>query len=106
VIGVLTRRDLLDPECDVAQTLAKTITRDPVVVFDDSTLRDAADQMVAEGVGRLPVLERARPHRLVGILSRSDLLSAHAPRLAAASSVQPARTYFMSSGGFGRSRVP
>jgi chloride channel protein, CIC family len=93
VVGVLTRRDLLDPECDATKTLAQAITRDPVVVFEDSTLRDAADQMVAEGVGRLPVLERTRPHRLVGIISRSDLLSAHAPRLQAASRVQPGRRF-------------
>ena len=106
VIGVLTRRDLLDPDADVTQTMASTITRDPVVVFDDSTLRDAADQMVAEGVGRLPVLERARPHRLAGILSRSDLLTAHGPRLEAASRVQPARTHLMSPGSFGRTKVP
>lgn len=61
------------------------------VVFDDNTLRDAADQMVAEGVGRLPVVERSESHRLVGIITRSDLLSAHAPRLNAALEVQRPR---------------
>ncbi len=91
LVGVLTRRDLLDPSRDVTQPLAQAVTRAPVVVFDDNTLRDAADQMVAEGVGRLPVLERAAPHRLVGILSRSDLLSAHAPRLDAAKRRQQRR---------------
>ena len=92
VLGVLMRRDLLDPAIDAAQTAAATIVRAPVVVFEDNTLRDAADQMVAEGVGRLPVVERDEPHRLVGIISRSDLLSAHAPRIHAASRVQRART--------------
>jgi CBS domain-containing protein len=92
VLGVLTRRDLLNAAVDGAQTVAATIVRAPVVVFDDSSLRDAADQMVAEGVGRLPVVERDEPHRLVGIISRSDLLSAHAPRIDAASRVQRART--------------
>jgi CIC family chloride channel protein len=91
VLGVLTRRELLDPSRDALQTVAQTITRAPVVVFEDSTLRDAADQMVAEGVGRLPVVERDEPHRLIGIISRSDLLSAHGPRLNAASQVQRAR---------------
>ncbi|MDB4909736.1 MAG: Cl-channel voltage-gated family protein [Gemmatimonadetes bacterium] len=91
VVGVLTRRDLLDPACDPMQTVAQTIRRAPVVVYEDSTLRDAADQMVAEGVGRLPVVEREEPHLLVGIISRSDLLSAHAPRLDAASRVQRGR---------------
>ena len=91
LVGVLTRRDLLDPARDATQLLAQAITRAPVVVFDDNTLRDAADQMVAEGVGRLPVLERAAPHRVVGILSRSDLLSAHAPRIDAATRRQRTR---------------
>jgi len=47
--------------------------------------------MVTEGVGRLPVLARAEPHKLVGIVSRSDLLAAHAPRLDAASRLQTPR---------------
>ena len=91
VLGVLTRRDLFDPAADPGQTVAHAITRAPVVVFSDNTLRDAADQMVTEGVGRLPVVERDFPHRLVGIISRSDLLSAHGPRLNAASTVQRVR---------------
>ena len=92
VLGVLTRRDLLDPACDATRTVVQAVRRAPIVVFDDNTLRDAADQMVTEAVGRLPVVEREAPHRLVGIISRSDLLSAHAPRLDAASRVQTART--------------
>jgi CBS-domain-containing membrane protein len=55
-----------------------------VVVYEDSTLRDAADQMVIEHVGRLPVVHRHATRQLVGIISRSDLLAAHAPRLEAA----------------------
>ena len=89
VVGVLTRRDLLT--ADVTLTVAQAIRRAPIVVFDDSTLRDVADQMATEGVGRLPVVERDAPHRLVGIISRSDLLSAHQPRLDAASRVQQGR---------------
>ena len=49
----------------------------------DNTLRDAADLMVNEGIGRLPVVERTAPRRVIGIISRSDLLAAHASRLAA-----------------------
>ena len=42
-----------------------------------------ADQMVHERVGRLRVVTRDAPARVVGMISRSDLLSAHEPRLAA-----------------------
>jgi predicted transcriptional regulator len=51
------------------------------VVFEDSSLREAADHMVQEGVGRLPVVSRAAPRIPLGILSRSDLLAAHQKRL-------------------------
>jgi CBS-domain-containing membrane protein len=37
--------------------------------------------MVLEEVGRVPVVRRDAPRRVIGILSRSDLLAAHAPRL-------------------------
>jgi len=44
-------------------------------------LREAADHMVNHGVGRLPVIDRANPGRLVGMITRSDLLCAQRPRL-------------------------
>jgi CBS domain-containing protein len=84
LVGVLTRRDLLAPDADERRPLAALVRRPPVVVFADSSLRDAADQMVVEGVGRLPVVERAQRSTVVGMISRSDLLAAHAPRLRAA----------------------
>lgn len=83
LIGVVTRRDLHDARTE-GRPLREIIKRPPVVVFDTSTLRDAADQMVLEQVGRLPVVSRDDPRRVIGIVSRSDLLAAHAPRLTAA----------------------
>ncbi|MEO5814071.1 MAG: chloride channel protein [Gemmatimonadaceae bacterium] len=86
LVGVVTRRDLLsgpDIGLDGLRRVRDVVRRAPAVVYGDSTLRDAADLMVTQGVGRLPVVERAEPRRVVGILTRSDLLAAHAPRLAA-----------------------
>jgi hypothetical protein len=37
--------------------------------------------MVSQGVGRLPVVSRAAPTQVIGMLTRSDLLSAHGRRL-------------------------
>jgi len=91
--GVVTRRDLLNAAHSGLLRLSEIIHRAPVVVYDDSTLRDAADQMVVEHVGRLPVVKRGAPNELVGILSRSDLLAAHAPRLEAAHRVRRVRTF-------------
>jgi CBS domain-containing protein len=82
--GVLTRRDLLDPARAEGTTIGSLVRRPVVVVYDDNTLREAADHMVRAGVGRLPVVSRDAPRTVVGIVSRSDLLSAHEDRLDAA----------------------
>jgi H+/Cl- antiporter ClcA len=79
LIGVLTRRDL--EGSDASATLRSLVTRAPAVVYDDSSLRDAADQMTREEIGRLPVVKRSTPDRVVGFLTRSDLLTAHRRRL-------------------------
>ena len=47
---------------------ASLIQRPPVVVFDDSTLREAADHMVRAGVGRLPVVTPRAAAQVVGII--------------------------------------
>src|SRR3954471_19777380 len=83
LVGVLTRRDLVGGDENEQQPISSLIHRPPVVVYAESTLRDAADQMVRASVGRLPVVERSAPYRVVGMLSRSDLLAAHAGRLEA-----------------------
>jgi CIC family chloride channel protein len=92
LVGVVTRRDLLagpDVELGGLRLVRDVVRRPPAVVYGDSTLRDAADLMVTQGVGRLPVVERRDPRRVVGILSRSDLLAAHGSRLAAGRMTMP-----------------
>jgi chloride channel protein, CIC family len=80
LVGVVTRRDLLE---EVAPTTAvrAVIKRRPLVIFDDSSLRHATDLMAAEGVGRLPVVAREEPDRVIGMLTRSDVITAHTRRL-------------------------
>jgi CIC family chloride channel protein len=79
LIGVVTRRDFMAAQD--GSRVRDLIHRGPVVVFEDSSLRDAADQMVRANVGRLPVVARTQSDRLVGFITRSDLLAAHGPRL-------------------------
>ena len=40
-------------------------------------LRQAADHMVNHDVGRLPIISCGSGHQLVGLVTRSDLLSAY-----------------------------
>ena len=81
VCGVLTRRTLLDPQWHYTHTLSELVTRKPIAVNEGHSLREAADHMVAEKVGRLIVVSKDDPHKLVGILTRGDILAAHAQRL-------------------------
>ncbi|WDS35861.1 chloride channel protein [Pseudoxanthomonas sp.] len=81
VIGVVTRRNLLGPPLQGDPLVGSLIKRSLLAVREDHSLREAADHMVESDVGRLVVLSREKPHRMVGILTRGDLLAAHAQRL-------------------------
>jgi chloride channel protein, CIC family len=76
LVGVVTRRDLLDLDLPITARVGDLIRRPAVVVFDDMSVRQAADRMVQAGVGRLPVVRRDAPQHLVAIISRSDVLEA------------------------------
>jgi len=75
----LTRRDLLKDSPNT--TVSELINRPPVVIYEDSSLREAIDQMTTEAVGRLPVVTRKDPDKVIGILTRSDLLAANKRRI-------------------------
>jgi CBS domain-containing protein len=82
LVGVLTQRDL-SPERHASTSRARDlVSRPAIVVYDDCSLREAADHMVHHQIGRLPVVTRATPHKVIGMLTRSDLLEAHQPRVA------------------------
>src|SRR6185312_11804098 len=80
LVGVLTRRDIYEAT-DANATVRTLIKRSPAVVFDSSSLREAGDQMVREKIGRIPVVTEATPGRIVGILTRGDLIGVHGRRL-------------------------
>jgi H+/Cl- antiporter ClcA/CBS domain-containing protein len=81
LVGVTTRRDILDPQVPADILVGTLVRRPPVFVHDDSTLREAADLMVDHDIGRLPVTARSAPRTVVGMITRSDLLRAHRRRL-------------------------
>jgi H+/Cl- antiporter ClcA/CBS domain-containing protein len=81
LLGVVTRRQLYQNPLPENATVQSLIQRAPLVVREDHTLREAADHMVESDVGRLIVVSKDAPHRMVGIVTRGDLLAAHARRL-------------------------
>jgi H+/Cl- antiporter ClcA/CBS domain-containing protein len=81
LLGVVSRKGIFELDKGDTESIASLIQRAPAVVFEDNTLREAADLMVVEKVGRLPVVLRDNPLQITGIISRSDLLHAHHQRL-------------------------
>ncbi|NBV20642.1 MAG: chloride channel protein [Proteobacteria bacterium] len=77
LVGIITQGDIVR---GLRQTLNDEITeagsRDLVVAFPDEPLHDALSKMLARDVGRLPVVERDDPTRVVGYLGRASILSA------------------------------
>jgi CBS domain-containing protein len=76
LIGVLTRRDILESTLPPMTPIADLIHRAPVVVYGDCTLRDAVDHMINHDIGRLPVMGRSGVAGVVGMITRGDVLSA------------------------------
>ena len=82
VVGVITRRNFLDPTKPDSTPAGELVTRVPAIIFPDNSLRQAADHMVRADIGRLVVVSREQPRKVIGFLTRSDLLRAHETRLA------------------------
>ena len=79
-VGIVTRSDLLqnfDREGDTDPSMIEIGSASPVVAYPDESLQDALARMVRSGVGRLPVVERDDPTRLVGMLSRDCVMAAY-----------------------------
>ena len=75
--GVVTRRDLERHAAEPSRPVGAILSRPPVSVFDDDSLHDAIDLMLTHDVGRLPVVSRSAPRKVVGFLTRSSVLSAY-----------------------------
>jgi CBS domain-containing protein len=77
--GLVTRGDLMrvPQEGTAATTTALDASGgDLAVTYPDETLRTAIARMLARNVGRLPVVDRTDPGKVVGYLGRADILSA------------------------------
>ena len=76
---------------DITRTVAKGIADDktvleagndsPVVEYPDELVHEAVMKMLHHDIGRLPVVDRSDPRKLVGYLGRSAILEARLNRL-------------------------
>jgi CBS domain-containing protein len=84
LLGIITRGDLIrgleqDPSGEM--TVLQVASRDPVVAYPDETLHEAANRMLRHGFGRLPVVSRNDPGKVIGYLGRAQILAARMRRL-------------------------
>jgi CBS domain-containing protein len=82
--GVITRGDVLraleqDPTGSIAVLDAGN--QDVVVSYPDESLNGAAAKMLRHNIGRLAIVERDNPQKLVGYLGRREVMSARLRRL-------------------------
>lgn len=47
-----------------------------IVTYPDESVHEALDKMYENKVGRLPVVDRSDPFKIVGIVSKHDILKA------------------------------
>jgi H+/Cl- antiporter ClcA len=92
IVGVLTRTNLLEhwvsaefqrAGASAATTVGPIIAYDllhrpPIIAYPWESCRTGAERMAEVGVGRLVVVAPENPDKIVGIVTRSDLLKARA----------------------------
>ncbi len=77
--GIITRSDMLraiDGSRDRTMSLIEAGHSALVVAYPDESVYDGIARMLTHGIGRLPVVSRTEPKKLVGYISRTSLLSA------------------------------
>ena len=82
--GVITRGDVmraLDADPSGASSVLDAGSREVVVAYADETLHDASAKMLRNNIGRLPVVDRQDPRRVIGYLGRPGIMAARLRRL-------------------------
>jgi CIC family chloride channel protein len=66
-----------DAGLSTPQTVGEICTRDVTTVFPDEPMGVALRRMAGRDVGRLPVVSRSDPRRVLGVVRRSDIVRAY-----------------------------
>jgi chloride channel protein, CIC family len=77
--GVITQGDMLralETDPGGRETVLEAGTAAPIVAYPDEFVHDALHRMVGQNIGRLPVVSREDPQRMIGYFDRSNLLNA------------------------------
>jgi len=83
LVGLITRGDVLralDDKAGSKMTVAAAGSSSPIVIHADELVQDAVALMLRHNVGRLLVVDRDNPKRLIGYLGRPGILKARLAR--------------------------
>lgn len=84
LVGIITRGDVLrgvERQHDPEMTVADAGETELIVTYPDELLHTALNRMLGSGVGRLLVVDRNDPNKLIGYLGRAPILEARRRRL-------------------------
>jgi CIC family chloride channel protein len=84
LVGVVTIADVesaMAQERPSALTVKDIASRSVVVAYPDEYIHDVLVKLGTHDVGRIPVVERRNPKRLLGVLRRHDVLTAYSKTL-------------------------
>jgi chloride channel protein, CIC family len=82
--GLITRGDVLRALADDtlgAHSVLEAGSRKLIVTYPDEVISEASEKMLHNDIGRLPVVDRNDPRKLVGYLGRQGVMSARLRRL-------------------------
>jgi len=77
--GIITRGDLLralEANRSRDRTVIDAGSTNLIVTYPDEVLRDAVAKMIRNDIGRLPVVARDKPRKVLGYLGRSGVIAA------------------------------
>ena len=80
LVGIVTFKDAerIPPEDREETFVNQIMTTSLIVTYPDETLEAALRKLILNNIGRLPVVDRDDPSKILGILTKSDIIRMHA----------------------------
>ncbi|MGC9515514.1 chloride channel protein [Methanocrinis sp.] len=91
LLGIVTFDDLrkVPEEMQDEIRVEDVAVKEVIVAYPDENMKQVMDRLYQNNIGRLPVVERESPKKLLGIVTRTDAISAY--EVAAAEEVRESR---------------
>ncbi len=81
LVGMITASDVLgyklQDKANAVDTAEDIANENMITIQPHQSCREAAEKMAALGIGRLPVVSKSESGKILGIVTRSDLLKSH-----------------------------